>query len=81
VSISCSAVIASSDGFEAGHRQGNAVGILAGAQDVVGRVVFLGAESRRAAEMIEQAVETNGRAPERGKIEVAHCHILLEQYG
>src|SRR5262245_6810541 len=54
---------------EAGHRHRDAVGILAGPLDVVGRIARSGLE---AVEHGEQSVETDGRTIEGSKIESSH---------
>src|SRR5262249_33120106 len=54
---------------EAGNRHRDAIGVFAGALDVVGRIARRGLE---AIEHGEQAVETDGRTIEGSKIESSH---------
>ena len=61
---------------EAGHRDRDAVGVIAELLDVVGRV-GLGFLADEAVEAVEQPVEADGRAIEGGKIDGLHGHILL----
>src|SRR4051812_28597667 len=60
---------------KAGNRDGDAVGIIADLLDVVGRVGF-GFLADEAIETVEDAIETDGRAIEGGKIIGLHGHIL-----
>src|SRR5262249_49625191 len=54
---------------EAGHRHRDAIGVLAGALDIVGRIARSGLE---AVEHGEEPVETDGRTIEGSKIESSH---------
>src|SRR5450759_733688 len=53
-------------GHEAGKRQRDAIVLLTGSLDVVGRVVVLAPQPERIVDEVEQAIETDGRSPERG---------------
>ena len=57
---------------EAGDGHGDAVGVLAGALDVVGRIGLAAVRLRERVEHREEPVEADGRAIERGKINVTH---------
>src|SRR5690348_9726758 len=60
---------------EAGHRDRDAIVVLAGTLDVVRRIARRGLKA--VAEHVEQPVETDGRTIKRCKIESSHKHILL----
>jgi hypothetical protein len=61
---------------EARDRDRNAVIVLVGTLDVVGRVARRSIETADAVDRVEQPVEADGRAIERGKVESSHWHIL-----
>ena len=62
---------------EAGHRHGDAVGVLAGLFDVVGRVgQGRVVDLERRLHQAGHAVEPDGRAQQRREIVTAHGHIL-----
>jgi hypothetical protein len=72
-----SAVIVSSFFFEAGHGEGDAVGVLAG--DVVGGILFVPLlATGRALKQVKHSVEARGRAEERAEVITLcnHHHIL-----
>src|SRR5205823_13018816 len=49
--------------------------ILTDACSVVGRIVVLALQPERIVDEVEQAIETDGRPPDGGEIEVSHSHI------
>src|SRR5262249_34213733 len=64
---------------EAGHREGYAIGILAGPLDVIGRIGRTAAfETRRLVEHGKQPIEADGGTIKGGKIESTHGIVLLE---
>src|SRR6266849_5141760 len=62
--------------LEAGQSERDAIVILTDACDVVGRIVVLALQPERIVDEVEQAIETDGRPPDGGEIEVSHSHIL-----
>src|SRR5204862_8265670 len=62
--------------LEAGQSERDAIVILPDACDVVGRIVVLALQPERIVDEVEQAIETDGRPPDGGEIEVSHSHIL-----
>ena len=67
---------------EAGHREGDAVGILAGLLDVVGRVgVRADVGRHHLVEDRREPVEADGRTVERSEIKVTHGASSKKRYG
>ena len=65
-------------GLEAGDRDVDAVGLIVGAFDIVGRIALSGLGGR-GIELGRQAVEADGGAVQRGEIDGAHrSKVLLE---
>ena len=64
-------------GRKAREREGDLLGVLAAALDIVGRIALLAGPHRVVFHQVEQAVEADRGAPEGRKIKVGHCHILL----
>src|SRR5258708_3223379 len=62
--------------LEAGQSERDAIVILTDACDVVGRVIVLALQPERIVNEVKQAIETDGRPPDGGEIEVSHSHIL-----
>src|SRR5260370_19814765 len=64
--------------LEAGQIERDAIVILTDACDVVGRVrvIVLALQPERIVDEVKQAIETDGRPPDGGEIEVSHSHIL-----
>src|SRR5690606_1964535 len=62
---------------EAGYGHRDAVGILAGALDIVGRIGLTVRGLSERVEHREKTVETDGRTIERRKINVTHGCVLL----
>ena len=62
-------------GLEARHRERDAIGVLAGAHDIVRREAVLRVESEAFVHQVEETIEAYARAPEGIKVEV-HSHIL-----
>ena len=63
---------------EAGHRHGDAVGVLAEYLDVVGGVAGLGVVAQRVVEHACHAVKADGRAVQGGEVELVHGFLILE---
>ncbi len=57
---------------EAGHGQGHAIGVLARALDIIRGIGGSRLRARALVEQGKQAVEADGRAIQRGEIEVTH---------
>src|SRR5690606_28494171 len=64
---------------EAGDRHGDAISVLAGALDIVGRIARRTVGRRELVKHAEQPVEADGRTIERGKIDVTHDSVLLQK--
>ena len=64
---------------EAGDGEGDAVGILTGPLDVLGRIGVAILRPRELVEQREDAVEADGRAIERAEIESSHLMSSLER--
>jgi len=60
----------------AGDRQGDAVAILTGPNDIVGRIVVLDFKVLCVIQQIENAIEADGGTPQGRKVESPHSHIL-----
>src|SRR5208283_4646645 len=58
---------------EARDGQRHAIGVLAGALDVIGRIVRRRLEPAALGEVVEQPVETDGLAEQGRKVESTHC--------
>ena len=63
-------------GLEACDGQRNAIGVLAGPNDIAGRIIVLGFEAEAFVHHVEKPIEADGGPPERIKIESPHSHIL-----
>src|SRR3546814_15455182 len=69
--------VCSSD-LEAGDRHHDAIGVLADLLDVVGRIAQ-GAFLAHRVQGLKQAVEADGGAIGRGKVDGTHVHIRSEE--
>ena len=63
-------------GLEAGHGQGDAIGVLACPVNVEGRVIVLRLEPVALVDQVEETVEADAGAPEGIEVQGSHGHIL-----
>src|SRR5690606_33469247 len=64
---------------EAGHRHGDAIRILTGLFDVVGRIGLRAVGLAKGIQHCEQAIKADGRAIKGGKVQLTHSLFSFEQ--